>query len=780
MTYELSLQDFKEKDIYSLGEDFHGKSADGTELSFTNYYMERNKKPFFGVSGEFHYSRMSDTRWEDELIKMKMCGISVVATYVFWIHHEEEEGVFRFDGCRDIGKFIRLCKKHGLYVILRVGPFDHGEVRNGGIPDWMYGKPFEVRSLNDGFLSHVRRLYTEVAAQIDGMFFKDNGPIIGVQIDNEYMHSSAQWEITTGISNEWVFGGDEGNEYMLRMKALAAECGLLPVFYTCTGWGGAMTPDSMVPLWGGYAFRPWMFYSYKGEHPATEEYVYQDYHNNDFVCTSDFKPAYAPESKPYSCCEMGGGMSCCYYYRFQYPYKSVDAMANIKIASGCNFLGYYMFQGGSNPLGKYGTFMNEAQVPRISYDYQAALGEFGQVRESYRRVKSIHYFVQQFGDRLCTLKTVLPDGAEKIAPKDGTTLRYAVRTDGKRGFLFINNYQDHFALPDRRDDEITLRLAGEELKWDISIASDENAILPFYFDMDGLDLIKANAQALTRIVTGGETTYVFFVPNGMRGSFVFEEGVLINGVSSQIYHCSEQFQAAHSGTGSGITTDQVEHAASERFTVEKGSVKCHVLVINREMADHMYLLRDGRLAFTDAVLLEDGDGIRLESTKASNMVYTYPSNVFDGMKNVRRIQDSQKDSLTYMGAYLVETTERSTDVDVKQVASSRYTVQIPETVMDGVKDALLQIEYTGDIGNAFINGRMINDNFSNGAVWEIGLKDFAEELKKECITIYIVPLKEGVNVNVESAMAARSEEVDAYVAELKSVRIQPVYEMKIC
>lgn len=173
------------------------------------------------------------------MIKMKMGGISVVATYLFWIHHEEEEGVFDFTGCRNLRKFVELCHKHGLYVILRVGPFDHGEVRNGGIPDWMYGKPFEVRKLSEGFLFYTKRLYAKIGEQVAGLFFKDNGPIIGVQIDNEYMHSSAPWEITTGISNEWVFGGDEGDEYMLRLKDLAAECGLTPAFYTCTGWGGA-------------------------------------------------------------------------------------------------------------------------------------------------------------------------------------------------------------------------------------------------------------------------------------------------------------------------------------------------------------------------------------------------------------------------------------------------------------------------------------------------------------------------------------------------------------
>lgn len=757
MRYELDLRQFKEKNIYSLGKDFQGFSENGDEFTFTNYYMQKNGQPFFGVSGEFHFSRMSENRWEDELIKMKMGGINVVSTYVFWIHHEEEEGLFRFDGRRNLREFVRLCQKHGLYVILRVGPFAHGEVRNGGIPDWMYGKPFEIRGLDEEYLKYVKILYTELGRQAEGLFFKDNGPIIGVQIDNEYMHSTAPWEITTGTSNEWLPVGEDGDAYMLRLKEIAAECGLLPVFYTCTGWGGAATPESMMPLWGGYAFRPWIFYPYKGEHPATEEYVYQDYHKNDAVCTDDFKPSYQPETKPYACCEMGGGMMCSYYYRFQYPYKSVDAMANIKMGSGCNFLGYYMFHGGSNPVGKYGTFMNEGQVPKISYDYQAALGEFGQVRESYRRLKSMHYFVQQFGDRICKMQTVLPEGASRIAPKDDKTLRYAVRTDGKCGFLFINNYQDHFQLPDRENEEIILRLPEETLTWNLGIAGEENAILPFHFDMEGIDLVRASAQVITRTVYEDETTYVFFVPDGMRGEFVFEDGVTIDGKDNNVYSCGKMVQA-------------------ERFIVEKENKKCSVLVISRELANEMFLLKDGRLIFTTAALLEDEDGIRLESTENTVLLHVYPA---DGLDNRAGIKASEKILTDCLGTWMVETEEKKPEVTVKQVGLTRYTVQVPPNVMDGVKDACLQVRYVGDIGNAFINGRMIHDNFANGAVWEIGLGEFAEELKMHGITLYIVPLKEGVNVNVESSMAARSEEVEHMIAELKDVRIQPVYEFSV-
>ena len=78
MGYRLSLQNMTAKKIYPLGEDFRGKSKDGTELAFTNYYMEKNGRPFSGVSGEFHFSRMMQERWEDELVKMKMGGINVV------------------------------------------------------------------------------------------------------------------------------------------------------------------------------------------------------------------------------------------------------------------------------------------------------------------------------------------------------------------------------------------------------------------------------------------------------------------------------------------------------------------------------------------------------------------------------------------------------------------------------------------------------------------------------------------------------------------------------
>lgn len=778
MRYSMDLSGFTNTEVRPLGEDFSGQSANGTTLRVNSYYMEKDGKPFFGISGEFHYSRMDSARWEDELIKMRLGGVNVVSTYLFWNHIEEQEGVFDFSGRRDVRRFVQLCAKHGLYVILRVGPFYHGEVRNGGMPDWLYGKPFEVRTTDKEFLRYVRRLYTKIGEQVQGLFFSDGGPVIAVQLDNEYMHSSAAWEITNGISDEFIFVGDEGEKYMLALRDLAGECGLTPVFYTSTAWGGAPVSRRILPLWGGYPYRPWIFYSHKGEHPATEEYIYEDYHHKGAVWADDFVPTYDPESYPYACCEMGGGMMCCYYYRFIYPYKSVDALANIKLASGCNFIGYYMFQGGTNPIGKNGTYLNESQVPKLSYDYQAALGEFGQVRESYRRLKALHYFASCYADRLCGTETVLPEGASAISPEDLQTLRYAVRTDGKRGFLFLNNFQDHREMPDREGEIVEIALPGETLRWEISIAGDENAILPFHFDLDGIELVQACAQPVLRTEAEGKTLHVFMVPDGMKPSFRFEEGTEIV-LRSSGKRCS----------GTVAAEDLADFRDTASLTVRRGENLVEILLVSRSRANDMYLLRDGSLVFTDQALLEDEQGnLRLETTAEENVLRCLPAGRLE--KNLEKDMENGHGATRLpdegaLGCYRVWVEPVRFSVSVADRGHYRYVLQAARTgaetadqdLLCGLKDARLRIRYEGDIGALFLDDVMISDNFCNGDVWEIGLLEHRDKLPQLPMVLKITPLREGANVNVESTMAGRHEEADSITGRLLSAEVQAVYEI---
>src|SRR5579862_4355419 len=163
-----------------------GKNPQGLEINANNRYLTRDGKPWVPVMGEFHYSRYPRGQWEEELLKMKAGGIDTVATYIFWIHHEEVEGEWDWSGNKDLHAFVELCQKHGLFVIARLGPWAHGEARNGGFPDWLLRKcGTEVRKDAEPYSSEARKLYTQVHAQLQGLLWRDGGPVVGVQLENE-------------------------------------------------------------------------------------------------------------------------------------------------------------------------------------------------------------------------------------------------------------------------------------------------------------------------------------------------------------------------------------------------------------------------------------------------------------------------------------------------------------------------------------------------------------------------------------------------------------------
>lgn len=98
---------------------------------------------------------------------MKADGVQIVATYLFWIHHEEIEGQFEWSGQRDLRRFIQLCQKHGLYIFLRISPWSHGEVRNGGLPDWVLAKGATRRN-DPQYLLYVQRYFGQIGEQLRG------------------------------------------------------------------------------------------------------------------------------------------------------------------------------------------------------------------------------------------------------------------------------------------------------------------------------------------------------------------------------------------------------------------------------------------------------------------------------------------------------------------------------------------------------------------------------------------------------------------------------------
>ena len=720
--YHLNLTDTAEKRIHPLGDNFSGLSPDGHEIGFTNYYMTVDGRPFFGISGEMHFSRVAPDQWEDAVIKMKCGGINILSTYAFWNVHEEDEGIFRFDGCRNLRAFLEVCEKHRMMVILRVGPFCHGEMRNGGLPDWLYGKPFEVRENNPGFLEAVRKYFRALHGQMDGHYYGQGGCIVGAQIENEYQHSAAPWEMTTGISDEWVGSGSSGEAYMLALWQIMREEGIRTPFYTATAWGGAVTPvDVALPLWGGYSYQPWLFYKKTGVHPATPEYIYRDNHNNASPRTYNFAPAYDPESRPYACCEMMGGMMCSYRYRFRLDMRAVDALANIKLGSGCNLLGYYMYRGGTTPTGRRTPFLNEGQVPRRSYDYQAAVGEFGQIRESYGRLRAIHSFCQLFSGFFETTKAVLPEHLEYLRPDDPAPLRFSVRVKGSSGFLFVNNFQDHAVMRDRQDEAVLLSLPDGDVLLRFGIASGENAILPFGLQLGDIRLDWASAQPLSHV----GTTWFFLAPEGMKPVF------RINGST-------------------------IEATPGEAFTAGVQTI----MTISRRDSLGFQVYRNTAF-LCDKPLLWDGEQLRVEMESGSTDVLLWSESARRFVPHVH-----------------IDTHRQPVALTGHAVGVGRYAFDLPEDALRGHKQVLLRVRYRGDIGNAFVDGQLISDHFCNGDAWDIRLDCYADELRSAPLLLYLTPVKENVTVDA-SAMAGLQEHADITEAVLRSAELISVDDVPV-
>ncbi len=161
-------------------------------------------KPRIIMCGEIHYFRLKRQDWQDRIDKLKAAGCNTVASYVPWLCHEPVEGQIDLEGRTrpelDLGAFIDLCKENGLYFFVRPGPFIMAEMKNEGIPHWVYkkrpeiipvswdGKPvttFTVDYLASGFLKETRKWYAAVMRVIAPRLYPNGGNIIGVQLDNE-------------------------------------------------------------------------------------------------------------------------------------------------------------------------------------------------------------------------------------------------------------------------------------------------------------------------------------------------------------------------------------------------------------------------------------------------------------------------------------------------------------------------------------------------------------------------------------------------------------------
>ena len=312
-----------------------------------NFYLDG--KPFQIISGAIHYFRIVPEYWQDRLEKLKAMGCNTVETYIPWNMHEPKKGEFHFEGMLDIERFVKTAQELGLYVILRPSPYICAEWEFGGLPAWLLAEDgMKLRVSYPPFLKHVQDYYDVLLKKIVPYQINYGGPVILMQVENEYGY----------------YANDR--EYLLAMRDKMQKGGVVVQLVTSDG-------PFEENLNGGHleGALPTGNFGSKTEERFEVLKKYTD--GGPLMCTEFWVGWFDHWGN-------GGHMTG----NLEESVKDLDKMLEL------GHVNIYMFEGGTNFGFMNGSNYYDELTPDVtSYDYDALLTEDGQITEKYRRYRDV-------------------------------------------------------------------------------------------------------------------------------------------------------------------------------------------------------------------------------------------------------------------------------------------------------------------------------------------------------------------------------------------------------
>lgn len=319
-----------------------------SDFKIENNQFLLNGKPFQIISGSIHYFRVVPEYWEDRLKKLKKMGCNTVETYVAWNVHEPKPGEYCFDGKEDLVRFLRIAQSLDLYAIVRPSPYICAEWEFGGLPAWLLADDnFTLRSKEGPFLSHVKQFYSELLPKLVPYQVNYGGPIILMQIENEY----------------GAYGEDTA--YLEKIRDMMREYGVTVPLITSDNFENDISRGSCPG-----ALMTANFGSGTGD---------------KFRMLADKNAG-----GPLMCTEFWSGWFSAWGDKENHNTNPEEAALTLEQILACGNVNIYMFHGGTNFGFMNGANYYDALAPDVtSYDYDAPLSEDGTITEKYKMFQSV-------------------------------------------------------------------------------------------------------------------------------------------------------------------------------------------------------------------------------------------------------------------------------------------------------------------------------------------------------------------------------------------------------
>ena len=361
-----------------------------------------NGKPFVVKAAEIHYPRIPKPYWDHRIKMCKALGMNTVCIYIFWNIHEQREGQFDFTGNNDVAEFCRLAQKNGMYVIVRPGPYVCAEWEMGGLPWWLLKKKdIKLRERDPYFMERVKIFEQKVGEQLAGLTIQNGGPIIMVQVENEY----------------GSYGEDKPYVSEIR-DCLRGIYGKELALFQCD-WSSNFEKNGLDDLTWTMNF-------------GTGANI-----NDQFRRLGELRP-----NAPKMCSEFWSGWFDKWGARHETrPAKDmVDGMDEM-LSKGISF-SLYMTHGGTS-FGHWAGANSPGFAPDVtSYDYDAPINEYGHTTEKYYELREM---MQKYSDKK------LPAVPKDVAPiitipkfelKEFATLMTGMASNGKSETGAIKTFEE--------------------------------------------------------------------------------------------------------------------------------------------------------------------------------------------------------------------------------------------------------------------------------------------------------------------------------------------------